>query len=164
MVKILITRLVKNNSDISLHKSFLTILWIFQVESATYAQIESFFANTRNGSSQRHLTDVEYVKLIVDSLKMHKNICLCRNFHLLNKKQISSSSTNYFIDVWPVNLFRPETASFFDNTCLFMLQVATSLFMWEVIKKFGTSWHEGCYCWENVLLWVWNANSNTSAA
>jgi potassium/chloride transporter 9 len=54
---------------------------------------------------------------------MQKNVCLCRNFHALDKKQIQSSQTPYFIDVWPVNLFQPQMASYFDNTSLFMLQV-----------------------------------------
>ena len=95
----------------------------WQVENGTYSQVESFFTGIRNPEDQRHLSPTEYVMMIRDSLKMHKNICLCRHFHLLDKRQITSSSASSFIDVWPVNLFQPQMASFFDNTSLFMLQV-----------------------------------------
>lgn len=99
------------------------------VENGTYSQVESFFTDIRDADRQRHLSATEYVMMIRDSLKMHKNVCLCRHFHLLDKKQITSSSANYFIDVWPVNLFQPQMASFFDNTSLFMLQIACILNM-----------------------------------
>jgi potassium/chloride transporter 9 len=93
------------------------------VENGTYSEVESFFAGIRDPDTQKHLTPSEYVMMIRDSLKMQKNVCLCRNFHALDKKQIQSSQTPYFIDVWPVNLFQPQMASYFDNTSLFMLQV-----------------------------------------
>ncbi|XP_076452159.1 solute carrier family 12 member 9-like isoform X2 [Babylonia areolata] len=100
-----------------------------EVENGTYTQVESFFTDIRHVERQRHLSATEYVMMIRDSLKMHKNVCLCRHFHLLDKKQMVASSADFFIDVWPVNLFQPQMASFFDNTSLFMLQIACILNM-----------------------------------
>ncbi|WAR14000.1 S12A9-like protein [Mya arenaria] len=80
------------------------------------------FRGTRNGD--KDLAGTEYVKMIADSLKMHKNVMLCRHFHQLDKESIKATKGTLFIDVWPVNFFRPETASYFDNTCLFLLQLA----------------------------------------
>ncbi|XP_052821227.1 solute carrier family 12 member 9-like [Mya arenaria] len=80
------------------------------------------FRGTRKGD--KDLTGTEYVKMIADSLKLHKNVMLCRHFHQLDKEAMKSSKGTLFIDVWPVNFFRPETSSYFDNTCLFLLQLA----------------------------------------
>ena len=93
------------------------------MENGTYEEVASFFDGIRDVEDQRHISATEYVMMIRDSLKMHKNLCLCRHFHLLDKRQITSSTVNSFIDVWPINLFQPQMASFFDNTSLFMLQV-----------------------------------------
>ncbi|XP_070207369.1 solute carrier family 12 member 9-like isoform X2 [Littorina saxatilis] len=98
-------------------------------ESGTYSEVESFFTDLRKEETHRPLSPTEYVMMIRDSLKMHKNVCLCRHFHLLDKRQLLSSSANSFIDVWPINLFQPQMASFFDNTSLFMLQIACILNM-----------------------------------
>ena len=92
--------------------------------------LDSMFLDVRGEEQPKNLGCEEYVKLIRDSLKMQKNVCLCRHFHQLSKYNISNSHNGtYYIDVWPVNLFRPDTASYFDNTCLFMLQLACILNM-----------------------------------
>lgn len=98
-------------------------------ETGTYTDLENFFSTPRDSDDQRHLTATEYVKMVKDGLKLHKNLCLCRHFHQLDKKQLFTSNVSSFIDVWPVNLFQPQTAGFFDNTCLFMLQLACILNM-----------------------------------
>ncbi|KAK7490911.1 hypothetical protein BaRGS_00017783 [Batillaria attramentaria] len=100
-----------------------------EVETGTYSEIESFFTSPRDVDTQRNLTATEYVRMVKDGLKINKNVCLCRHFHQLDKKQILASNVNSFIDVWPTNLFQPDTAGFFDNTCLFMLQLACILNM-----------------------------------
>ena len=74
-------------------------------------------------------TPSDYVKMIYNSLKLQKNVCVCRHFNQLDKSMILKSSSDYYIDVWPLNLFRPGTASIFDDTCLFMLQLACILDM-----------------------------------
>ena len=79
--------------------------------------------------SDKHLGHEEYVMMIVDALKMNKNLCLCRHFHLWDKEAICRSKKQQYVDVWPVNFFRPDTSDYFDNTCLFMLQLATILNM-----------------------------------
>ncbi|XP_061180735.1 solute carrier family 12 member 9-like [Saccostrea echinata] len=91
--------------------------------------IENLFMNIRDEADPRHLTSLEYVKLISDSLKMQKNVCLCRHFDQFSKQCIVQSKTQLFIDVWPMNIFRPDSATFFENACLFMLQLACILTM-----------------------------------
>lgn len=100
-----------------------------RLESGKKVSIDNLFMNVRGDGDSGQLSPLEYVKLISDSLKMQKNVCLCRHFDQLSKQSIVNSKKTLFIDVWPVNLFRPDTANFFDNTCLFMLQLACILTM-----------------------------------
>ncbi|RUS76310.1 hypothetical protein EGW08_015934 [Elysia chlorotica] len=78
---------------------------------------------------EKRVSHHEYVKLVQDALKLQKNVFLCRNFQLLDKEAILRQGNKSYIDVWPVNFFKPETASYFDKTCLFMLQLACILTM-----------------------------------
>lgn len=99
------------------------------IERGGFSTIESYFDGPRVSEQERSLSKGEYVQLIHDTLKLQKNICLCRNFQLLNKDNVLKSHSKSCIDVWPVNFFRLGTLSFFDNTCLFMLQLACILTM-----------------------------------
>ena len=92
------------------------------------SEIDSFFEGPRS-TDNKCLSSMEYIKLIQDSIKLQKNIFLCRNFQLLNKDILFKQSSKAYIDVWPMNFFRPQTSSYFDNTCLFMLQLACILSM-----------------------------------
>lgn len=83
----------------------------------------------RTDTAPKHISPSDYVKMIYDCLKFQKNVCLCRHFNQLDKAAIMKSKTEYYIDVWPLNLFRPYTANIFDDTCLFMLQLACILDM-----------------------------------
>ncbi|XP_018336635.1 solute carrier family 12 member 9 isoform X2 [Agrilus planipennis] len=69
------------------------------------------------------LEPTEYVKMIDDVLRLKKNVCLCRNFYKLQKDAFKNSNKGY-IDVWPVNLLNPNEKDAFDNTSLFMMQLA----------------------------------------
>jgi potassium/chloride transporter 9 len=40
----------------------------------------------RSSTSEKALDVVEYVGMVADTLKLRKNICLCRHFHNLDKK------------------------------------------------------------------------------
>ncbi|XP_046326120.1 solute carrier family 12 member 9-like isoform X1 [Haliotis rufescens] len=100
------------------------------VEVGSFNQIEGYFGGPRDGSSPRNiLSETEYVNMIKDCIKLGKNLCLCRHFNQMNKMEILESDLESYVDVWPVNLLRPETASYFDNTCLFLLQLACILNM-----------------------------------
>lgn len=99
------------------------------VENGISASLDDLFSSLREENETKTLQPKEYVQMIEDSLKLQKNVILCRHFHTMNKSIVADSKGTSYIDVWPVNLFRPETASFFDNTCLFMLQFACILRM-----------------------------------
>jgi potassium/chloride transporter 9 len=43
----------------------------------------------RSSTSEKALGAVEYVGMVADTLKLRKNICLCRHFHNLDKKLIA---------------------------------------------------------------------------
>ena len=87
------------------------------------------FPAIRSDEATERLSPMEYVLMLQDIFKMNKNICLFRHFSSLNKEAIFKQKQKQYIDVWPVNVFRPETVNYFDNTCLFMLQLACILNM-----------------------------------
>ena len=89
----------------------------------------------RQTSQEKILDPVQYVGMCSDVLKMKKNLCLCRNFHMLNKSQITKNSNLKYIDVWPVNFFQPSDQDPFDTTSLFMLQLACIINMVSVWKN-----------------------------
>ncbi|KAK9505345.1 hypothetical protein O3M35_009426 [Rhynocoris fuscipes] len=77
----------------------------------------------RDNDSQ--VDDIEFVHLIGDILRMQKNICVARHFNEYSKSHIAKSGSLKYIDVWPVNFFKPsQNDPFDDTTCLFMLQLS----------------------------------------
>lgn len=94
---------------------------------------QAHFLPVRAAESHRALSPAEYVAIISDAIKMHKNVCLGRYFHLLEKDFPSPSSKKRFdgcyIDVWPLNLLRPDTPTYVDICSLFLLQMACILTM-----------------------------------
>uniref|UniRef100_A0A6J0U8K3 Solute carrier family 12 member 9 n=1 Tax=Pogona vitticeps TaxID=103695 RepID=A0A6J0U8K3_9SAUR len=107
------------------------------------AALQAHFPPVRDGASQKALSPAEYVAIISDAVKMHKNVCLARYFHLLEKDQPNSSGSSSssssssskrrfegcYIDVWPLNLLRPHTPTYVDICSLFLLQMACILTM-----------------------------------
>ncbi|XP_077864802.1 solute carrier family 12 member 9-like, partial [Saccoglossus kowalevskii] len=93
------------------------------------------FAPLREYGMKKTLSPEEYVLLIQDSIKLQKNLCLARYFHDLDRDRIHNSKQKKFIDVWPVNFFKPETAGYLDTACLFLLQLSCILHMVPGWKK-----------------------------
>ena len=87
------------------------------------------FPEPRDNGAKKPLSINEYVHMIADIFKMNKNVCLFRYFDQLDKQAIFNSKQPRYIDVWPVNFFQPDTSHHFDNTCLFLLQLACILHM-----------------------------------
>ncbi|XP_017132570.1 solute carrier family 12 member 9 [Drosophila elegans] len=77
----------------------------------------------------------EYVQILCDTLRMKKNLCLCRNFQRLDKNFISISKHVKYIDVWPINVFNPTSGDPFDMVSLFMMQLAViMLAKWKHLR------------------------------
>ncbi|KAL1123332.1 hypothetical protein AAG570_002417 [Ranatra chinensis] len=91
----------------------------------------------RSSETSRQVDPDEYVFLIKDILRMHKNVCLCRHFQEFDKSTITKSRNYKYIDVWPVNFFDPSPEDPFDTKSLFMLQLACVISMvqgWKHLK------------------------------
>lgn len=81
----------------------------------------------------------EYVAIIADAMKMLKNVVLARYFDNFDRADVLSSSSPgkraLYVDVWPVNLFRPDSSSYVDTCSLFLLQLACILNMVRAWRK-----------------------------
>lgn len=83
----------------------------------------------------------EYVAIIADAMKMLKNVVLARYFNNFDRAQVLSSSSSslgkgvVYVDVWPVNLLRPDSSSYVDTCSLFLLQLACILNMVRAWRK-----------------------------
>uniref|UniRef100_A0A8C6SL18 Solute carrier family 12 member 9 n=1 Tax=Neogobius melanostomus TaxID=47308 RepID=A0A8C6SL18_9GOBI len=87
------------------------------------------------------LSPQEYVAIIADAMKMCKNVVLARGFNefvraeALPAQLFSQAKSVVFIDVWPVNLLRPDSCSYVDTCSLFLLQLACVLNMVRAWRK-----------------------------
>ena len=89
--------------------------------------------NETQTSSKRRISKEEYVGIIVDILKLRKNVCLCRHFQSLNKDSLFSlerksvfdpkTPKKLYIDVWLVDFFSPSYTNVCDTSSLFILQL-----------------------------------------
>lgn len=102
----------------------------------------------RKDAASKQLTGDEYVSLISDVLRMKKNVCVCRHFHLLDKTAVTTSGRYKYIDVWPINFFKPNSEDPFDTSSLFMLQLACII---QMVRG-----------WKHLRLRVFLCDANTS--
>nr|XP_029511293.1 solute carrier family 12 member 9-like [Oncorhynchus nerka] len=84
-----------------------------------------------NGENGKVMGPQEYVAVIADAMKMMKNVALARYFHQFDRASTISSPGKgaLYVDVWPVNLLRPDSSSYVDTCSLFLLQLACVLNM-----------------------------------
>ncbi|XP_030634619.1 solute carrier family 12 member 9 isoform X2 [Chanos chanos] len=69
----------------------------------------------------------EYVCVIADAVKMSKNVALARYFGQFDRTLALKGKV--YVDVWPVNLLRPDSSTYVDTCSLFLLQLACILSM-----------------------------------
>ncbi|XP_059829854.1 solute carrier family 12 member 9 isoform X2 [Hypanus sabinus] len=95
------------------------------------ASLQAHFPPVRGSESDKSLSEMEYVAIISDALKMQKNICLARYFFTMNRKDLFAKkrSDRVSIDVWPLDLLRPDSTNYVDVSSLFLLQMACVLTM-----------------------------------
>ncbi|XP_077327046.1 solute carrier family 12 member 9 isoform X1 [Lithobates pipiens] len=91
--------------------------------------LQAHFPPVRSAETPHHVTPKEYVAMICDALKMHKNIVLARNFSSLLRPGTPGSDSAMYIDVWPLDLLRPQASAYVDVCSLFLLQMACILNM-----------------------------------
>lgn len=91
------------------------------------------FPSVRGAEEPKDLQEEEYVSVIADALKMGKNVTLARYFNQFNREEVLGSGrkvrghrsmTGPFVDVWPLNLLRPDCSGYVDICSLFLLQLA----------------------------------------
>ncbi|XP_070775365.1 solute carrier family 12 member 9-like isoform X3 [Enoplosus armatus] len=99
-------------------------------------QRSPFFPNVRGAEEPKDLQEEEYVSVIADAVKMGKNVTLARYFNQFNREEVLGSGrkigrhrsmTGPFVDVWPLNLLRPDSRGYVDICSLFLLQLACVL-------------------------------------
>ncbi|XP_054612475.1 solute carrier family 12 member 9-like isoform X2 [Dunckerocampus dactyliophorus] len=95
-----------------------------------------FFPQVRNADGPKDLAEEEYVSVITDAVKMGKNVTLARYFSQFHRENVLSSTRKTvphqgmagpFVDVWPLNMLRPNSRSYVDICSLFLLQLACVL-------------------------------------
>ncbi|XP_062987864.1 solute carrier family 12 member 9-like [Elgaria multicarinata webbii] len=87
------------------------------------------FPPVLKSESQKRLSSREYVAIIADAGKMLRNVLLARYFDELKLPQALGWRAQPLIDVWPINLLRPDSARYVDTSSLFLLQMACVLAM-----------------------------------
>ncbi|XP_037123993.1 solute carrier family 12 member 9 [Syngnathus acus] len=105
----------------------------------------SLRSSTRAANDDVHggkvLGPPEYVAIIADAMKMLKNVVLARYFNGFDRTEALSGASSspgkgfVYVDVWPVNLLRPDSTTYVDTCSLFLLQLACILNMVRAWRK-----------------------------
>ncbi|XP_078616081.1 solute carrier family 12 member 9-like isoform X2 [Branchiostoma floridae x Branchiostoma japonicum] len=109
-----------------------------QFADEEYGKMGEAFPPLRKLGDEKVLNLSEYVAIISDAIKLTKNVCLLRYFRQMDRAGLFSQKQTKYIDVWPVNMMKPEMASYFDVTCFFLLQLACILNMvphWRKVTR-----------------------------
>ncbi|XP_043926610.1 solute carrier family 12 member 9-like isoform X2 [Protopterus annectens] len=94
------------------------------------------FPPVRATCASKCLSSEEYVSIIQDAMKMLKNVVLARYFSKFDRKELLSRKCgDIFVDVWPLNLMRPDSTSYVDTSSLFLLQMACVFNMVHTWKR-----------------------------
>ncbi|KAE8603573.1 hypothetical protein XENTR_v10014376 [Xenopus tropicalis] len=94
------------------------------------------FSSTGRRPSTTNFSPWEYVAIISDTIKMSKNVALARYFSEFDKSSVCKlRGKETYIDVWPLNLLRPDSTAYVDTCSLFLLQMACVLNMVRSWKK-----------------------------
>ncbi|XP_030384423.1 solute carrier family 12 member 9 [Scaptodrosophila lebanonensis] len=105
----------------------------YKTDGFNNGDIQSF--PIRRDGEPKNFDVMEYVEILCDTLRMKKNLCLCRNFQRLDKNFITISKHVKYIDVWPINVFNPTSEDTFDIVSLFMMQLAViMLAKWKHLR------------------------------
>ncbi|MGH0128189.1 UNVERIFIED_CONTAM: hypothetical protein FKN15_044837 [Acipenser sinensis] len=86
------------------------------------------FPALRQTAGRKALSMEDYVAVVSDSVKMLKNVALARYFSDFDRKEVLGRKAVY-VDVWPLNLMRPDSINYVDTCSLFLLQLACVLTM-----------------------------------
>ena len=79
---------------------------------------------------QGRLSSLEYIQILNDVMNLNKNLCVARHFSRFDRELLLKTGGKRYIDVWPSHLFKPEENGLrWDNSCLFVLQLACILSM-----------------------------------
>ncbi|KAG8581670.1 hypothetical protein GDO81_007748 [Engystomops pustulosus] len=94
------------------------------------------YTSTGRKQATENFSPWEYVAIISDSIKMSKNVVLARYFSEFDRTRVCSvKGKETYIDVWPLNLLRPDSATYVNTCSLFLLQMACVLNMVRSWKK-----------------------------
>ncbi|XP_066565153.1 solute carrier family 12 member 9 [Amia ocellicauda] len=95
----------------------------------------NFPALRGEGGQGKSLSGTEYVGIIADAVKMSKNVALARYFCRFDRTEVLGRRAGVYVDVWPLNLMRPDSSSYVDTCSLFLLQLACVLTMVRAWRK-----------------------------
>lgn len=93
------------------------------------------FPSIQNSAGRKRLSAHEYVAIIADAVKMLRNVLLARSFEDLKEPQTLGWRVQPLIDVWPLNLLRPDSIRYVNTCSLFLLQMACVLAMTRAWRR-----------------------------